>query len=172
MLSPALSAIRPITLYLLVIMSGLLGGIHFASIMAPVAQKMNTVMFTEYWQIVDSYMGQRMPFFGMTFLALFVINLILFIKKWRGLIFWIILICLLILIADIILTGQQQLPINKYIQSVDVRNLTEQQLITLGEMKVKGENFIFGEILSLISFTLLSITPIFYPAKKFDSILL
>ncbi len=67
MLSPALSIIRPITLYLLVIMSGLLGGIHFASIVAPVEQQMSVVMFMEYWQMLDGYMGQRMPFFSLTF---------------------------------------------------------------------------------------------------------
>ena len=148
-------------------MSGLLAGIHFASIMAPVEQQMSVEMFTEYWQMVDGYMGQRMPFFGMTFLALFVINLLLFIKQWRRLIFWIIFICSLVLVADIILTGQQQLPINKYIQSVNVRNLTEQQLKTLGEMKTKGqENFIFREILSLFSFALLSITPFLLSRQK------
>lgn len=117
-------------------------------------------MFTEYWQIVDGFMGKRMPVFGITFLALFVINLLLFVKQWRRLIFWIIVVCFIILVADIFFTGSEQVPVNKYIQSVDVRNVTAQQLKILAEMKIKTqEHFIFRRILMLFSFALLSITP-------------
>jgi uncharacterized membrane protein len=141
-------------------MVGLYAGLHFSGIMAPVEKKMSVTMYTDYWQIVDSYMGQRMPTFGQLFLGLYVVNLLLFIRQWKKIVFWIILIGLILLLADMILTLKQQLPINQYIQSVNSKNLTNEQLTKLEGMKKQAEeNFGFRHSLSIISFILLSVTP-------------
>lgn len=164
--SKVIPAVKQIALYLLVIMSGLFAGLHFAAIIAPVEQKMSVSMFTAYWQIVDGYMGKRMPVFGMTFLSLYVINLLFYIKQWRRLMFWIIAICFFILIVDIFFTGREQVPINKYIQSVNVPNLTPQQSYILADLKIKTqEHFVFRRMLMLFSFALLSITPFLLPKR-------
>ena len=155
-----LSNVRQVTLYLLIVMTGLYAGLHFAGVLAPVQNKMSVTEYTFYWQIVDGYMGQRMPIFGMIFLALFALNLLLFIKKWKTTTFWIIIIGLVLLLSDMILTAKQQIPINQYIQSVDAKNLTTHQLTTLGRMKEQAEsNFGTRDMLSIVSFALLSLTP-------------
>ena len=164
-----LSTVRQVTLYLLIIMTGLYAGIHFAGVMAPVQSKMTVTEYTRYWQIVDGYMGKRMPIFGLCFLGLYVLNILLFIKKWKTTTFWIIIIGLVLLLSDMILTGKQQIPINQYIQSVDAKNLTTDQLTTLGLMKEQAEsNFGIRDMLSIISFTLISLTPFLLsgPRKK------
>lgn len=154
------STVRQVTLYLLIVMTGLYAGLHFAGIMAPVQSKMTVTEYTSYWQIVDGYMGQRMPIFGLSFLGLYVLNILLFIKKWKTAIFWIIIIGLVLLLSDMILTGKQQIPINQYIQSIDAKNLTTDQLTTLGRMKEQAQsNFGTRDMLSIVSFALLSLTP-------------
>jgi hypothetical protein len=141
-------------------MTGLYAGIHFAGLMAPVQSKMTVTEYTTYWQIVDGYMGQRMPIFGQIFLALYALNILLFIKKWKTTTFWIILVCFALLLSDMVLTGIQQIPINQYIQGVDAKNLTSDQLTTLEGMKIQAEkNFGNRDMLSIASFALLSLTP-------------
>jgi hypothetical protein len=155
-----LSTVRQVTLYLLIVMTGLYAGLHFAGVMAPVQSKMTVTEYTIYWQMVDGYMGQRMPIFGPIFLALYVLNILLLIKKWKTTTFWIILVGLALLLSDIALTNKQQIPINHYIQSVDAKNLTSDQLTTLEGMKSQSEkNFGTREMLSIASFALLSLTP-------------
>lgn len=128
--------------------------------MAPVQTKMTVTEYTPYWQIVDGFMGQRMPIFGQIFYGLFAINILLFVKKWKTVTFWIILICLALLLWDMILTIKLQIPINQYIQSVDANNLTSDQRATLEGMKSQAEkNFGTRVLLSIASFTLLSLTP-------------
>jgi len=160
MTSNIIANTRLVTLYLLIIMAGFYAGIHFSGLMAPVETKMSVTEYTWYWQLVDGYMGQRMPFFGMPFLALFLINLLLFIKKWKSLVFWIIAIGLILFLLDVNFNGKHQLPINQFIQSVDAKNLTSEQLTTLEGMKKQAaKNFETRHILSILSFALLSITP-------------
>ena len=155
-----LSTVRQVTLYLLIVMTGLYAGLHFAGFMAPVQSKMTVTEYTSYWQIVDGYMGQRMPIFGQIFLALYALNILLFIKKWKTISFWIILVCLALLLSDMVLTGREQIPTNQYIQSVDAKNLTSDQLTTLEGMKSLAEkNFGTRDMLSIASFALLSLTP-------------
>jgi hypothetical protein len=160
MITQILSNARQLTLYLLIVMTGLYAGLHFAGVMAPVQSKMSVTEYTSYWQIVDGYMGKRMPIFGLIFLGLYALSILLFIKKWRTITFWIILVGFVLLLSDMVLTGKQQIPINQYIQSVDAKNLTIDQLTTLEGMKNKAEkNFGTRDILSIISFVLLSLTP-------------
>lgn len=152
--------IRNIALYLLTLITGMYAGIHFSELMAPVVQKMDVQQYTQYWQLLDGYMGKRMPAFGMMFLLLFAVNIILFIQKWRSPVFWILIVCLSILIFDIVFTGKEQIPINQYIQSVNASNLTMQQLQTISEMKIKAENnFSIRDFLSIGSFFLMACTP-------------
>jgi len=163
--------IRNVALYLLILITGLYAGIHFAEIMAPVVQKMNVQQYTQYWQIVDGYMGKRMPVFGMLFLLLFAFNIILFIPKWKSPVFWVLIVCLSILIFDIVFTGKAQIPINHYIQSVNANNLTSKQLQTISEMKTKAENnFSIRDFLSIGSFFLMTCTPFLLTRQNKSSV--
>jgi len=167
MKTDVLSTVRQVTLYLLILMTGLYGGLHFAGVMAPVTNKMSVTAYISYWQIVDGYMGQRMPIFGVIFLGLFVLNLLLFIKQWKTIVFWIIFLSLVLLLSDMALTGKQQIPINQFIQSVDANNLTSEQLTTIEGMKKQAEeNFGSRDILSIGSFILLSMTPFLLLRKR------
>jgi hypothetical protein len=152
--------IHYLTLYFLVLMAGLYAGLHFLGLLAPVEQKMSTSMFAHYWQMMDGYMGQRMPFFGIMFLALFAVNLFLFKNHWQSGLFRILVLGLIIVLVDMVFTGVEQFPINAYVQSIDTKNISQAQLNTLTEMKIKTEhNFIFRSILAIGLFILLNTTP-------------
>ena len=126
--------IKPVVLYLLLVMSGLFAGIHFLSLIAPIETKMSAAEFGKYWQLLDGFMGKRMPVFGLLFLALFAVNLILFLKYWKSLLFWILVIGLLLLVFDLVLTISSQISINQQIQSIDIQNLNNEQISTLEEL--------------------------------------
>ena len=145
-------------------MMGLNGGLHFFGILAPVEQKMSPALFAESWQITDSYMGARMPGFFLIIIALFIINLLFFRKQWRKAIFWLILSCLLMSIADVVFTINEQAPINKFVAELDVNNLSEAQLTTLDKMRLQTlENFDLRNVWATITFALMMFTPFLLP---------
>lgn len=159
--------IKPVAFYLLLVMTGLFAGIHFLGIMAPIETEMSATEFAGYWQLLDGYMGQRMPVFGQALLALFILNLILLIKKWKSPVFWIIVVGLLIVLLDLAITVMYQIPINQHIQSIDIQNLTNEQISTIEELQRETiRNFKLRRIAALISFSLISCVPFLYNKTK------
>ncbi len=156
---------RIITLYLLILLTTGYAALGFFFIMCPFEQHFDTLTFIKYWQTVDSYMGKRMPIYGQTWLAIFVINLILFAKTWRiSPIFWLILASLCLLIADMVFTGQQQIPLNQYIQTLDLNNLTSGQLSKLQGLREQvNKNFGVRDYFQWLMFFLMSVTPYLLP---------
>ena len=130
-------------------------------ILCPFEAHFSTIDFLKYWQVVDGYMGKRMPVFGNIWLILFVLNLIVFFKTRKiSPIFWLIVGAFLFVLADMIFTGMTQLPLNRYIQSLDFNHLTSEQsnqLQILRDQNVK--NFSIRHYLQWGQFILMSITP-------------
>jgi hypothetical protein len=160
--------IRIIAIYLLVLMATAYVGLGFTwDIMCPVEYDMDTLMYAKYWQMVDGYMGKRMPIFGAIWSFLYLINLVVFFKtRKQAPIFWIILVCFMFHIADIIVANMHQIPINQYFQSLDMNNLTEAQLKTLAELRIKtNQNFSIRGVFGVLSFFLMSITPYLLPKE-------
>lgn len=154
-------------LYFLLLFMALNGGLHFFGILAPIELKLNASQFAAYWQATDDYMGKRMPFFGLTTYALFIINLIVFRKCWRKPVYWIIIICLICMVVELVFTIKEQLPINKFMQTIDVYNLTDEQLIILDKMRLDTyHNFNFRNYLALVLLMAMCLTPFLLPKHQ------
>ena len=156
---------RTIALYTLVLFTTGYAALGVFFLICPFDRHFDTVTFTKYWQTVDGYMGKRMPVYGMAWLAVIFINLVLFFKtKRQSPIFWMILASLVILIADMAFTRQAQFPINQYFQSVDANNLTATQIRTLEEMREQSnKNFSWRNLCGWTMFFMMSITPYLLP---------
>jgi hypothetical protein len=156
--------IQNISLYLLLLIMALNGGLHFIGILAPIELKLNASQFAAYWQATDAYMGKRMPFFGLTTYALFIINLIVFRKYWRKPLFWIIAICMICMVVELVFTIKEQLPINEFIQTIDMNNLNSDQLVKLDKMRMDTyHNFNFRNYLAVILLMAMCLTPFLLP---------
>lgn len=152
--------IQDTCLYFLLLMMALNGGLHFIGILAPIELKLNAAQFASYWQATDAYMGKRMPFFGLTTYALFIINLIVLRKFWRKPLYWIIAGCMICMIVELVFTIKEQLPINEFMQTIDVNNLTNDELTKLDKMRMDTyHNFNFRNYLALVLLMAMCLTP-------------
>ncbi|RDB05984.1 hypothetical protein [Runella aurantiaca] len=165
---PFINSIRPVALYLLVLISGIYAGLHFSGMINPLVfgiinakgDLMNSVDWAKSWQITDGFMRVRMEVFGPIILFGYIIALLLFINKWRTPIFWLILAALGLFIADVMLTGNQQIPINRYIETLDFQHLTAEQVAKINEMHPQViKNFQSREWFSILGFVLVALTP-------------
>lgn len=162
---------RPVALYLIILISGLYGGLHFTGIMNPsvfgvinpVGALMPSVQWAASWQITDGFMRVRMGIFGPIILYGYLLTLLLFIRQWRSATFWLILLAFGLFIADLVLTVQQQIPINRYIERIDFQKLTPEQTKNLTVMHHQViANFASREWFSLAGFVLVALAPFFW----------
>lgn len=162
---------RPMALYLLVLISGGYAGLHFTTMMNPSVfgiinssgDLMGSTQWASSWQITDRFMRVRMSIFGPMIQFFYIITLLLFIRRWRNTVFWLILISFVLFIADVVLTITQQIPINRYIESLDFQHLTAEQIKKIQEIHPKViENFRGRELFSIVSFLLITLTPFFW----------
>jgi hypothetical protein len=167
-MSIIIDKIRPVVLYLMLLISGFYAGLHFTGMMNPSVfgiinangEMMPATQWAESWQITDGFMRVRMGVFGPIIQFGYIITLLLFIQKWRSLVFWLIFIAFGLFIADVVLTINQQIPINRYIEKLDFRHLTAKQIAEVGKMhKLVIENFKSREWFAIASFVLMALTP-------------
>lgn len=172
--------IRPIALYLMILIAGIYAGLHFTGMMNPLVfgiinfegDLMNSVDWAKSWQITDKFMAARMGIFGPIILYGYIFTLILFIKRWRSVVFWLIFLAFGLFIADVVLTINQQIPINRYIQNLDFQNLNPEQIKQISEIHPQViQNFRGREIFSIIGFGLVALTPFFLKKTSPASIL-
>jgi len=160
-----MNLVRKISLYMLVLLTTGYAALGFFFIMCPFEQHFDTLSFIKYWQTVDSYMGKRMPIYGLIWLITFLINIIVFAKTWRkSPIFSIIVCCLLLVIMDMVFTNIKQLPLNQYIQTLDFNNLSSEQQSKLQVLREQiNSNFGIRDCFQWIGFFLMSVTPYLLP---------
>ena len=167
-MSKIIDKLRPVALYLLILISGFYAGLHFTGMMNPSVfgiinakgDLMNSVDWAKSWQITDGFMRVRMGVFGPIILWGYVFTILLFIKKWRTPSFWLILAALGLFIADIVLTDNQQIPINRYIETLDFQHLTAEQVAKINEIHPQViRNFQSREWFSILGFVLVALTP-------------
>lgn len=160
-----MKTLRTISIYILVLCTTFYAGIGVFHFICPFDQHFTTIEYAKYWKVVDGYMGKRMSIFMPIWLLVIIFNLIVFFKTWRrSPIFWIILSTLIILILDILFTIGNQIPINKFFQSIDVNNLTETQIKTVQQYREDTDkNFGVRGIHVLIVFFLISTLPYLLP---------
>jgi hypothetical protein len=160
-----MTLLRKIALYLLVLLTTGYAALGFFFIMCPFEQHFDTLTYIKYWQVVDGYMGKRMPIYGMSWLVVFAINIVVFAKTWRkSPILWIILLCLVLVIADMVFTVKEQIPLNQYIQTLDFDNLSAEQSAKLQGLRDQiNSNFGVRDYFQWVMFFLMSVTPYLLP---------
>jgi hypothetical protein len=158
-----LSSIQKVFLYLILVLIGLYAGMLFNHKICPVETQLNPIDYAKYWKIVDgTFMHDRMAIMGPGMGIIFVITILLFINNWRSLTFLFLVFAFIAFALDISFTLREQLPINAFINQLDLKNITAQQTQQLAEFQAKAiANFDKRFIHSTISFLLLSLTPFF-----------
>lgn len=160
--------IRPVLLYIVLLNAGLYAGIHLEGILDPIAfgiinlkgDLMPSTEWAAHWQIIDGFMRVRMGVFGPIILCSYVIAILFFVKRWKSPVFWLLLAAFGLFVADIILTTQQQIPINRYIETLDFKHLTAEQVAKINEMHPQViKNFQGREWFSILGFLLVALAP-------------
>ncbi len=160
-----MAIVRTVALYVLILLTTTYVGLGVFHLFCPFDQHFDTQTYATYWQIVDGYMGRRMPIVGGAWLITLVLNLAIFANTWRqSPIFWMILTCLLILVADMAFTGHEQLPINQDYQKMDMNCLTAKQIEALERMRKQTDhNFGVRDIGQKTMYFMTSLTPFMLP---------
>lgn len=158
-----ISSIQKIFLYLVVVLTGLYAGMLFNHKICPVETQLNPIEYAKYWKIVDgTFMHERMAVMGPGMGIIFAITILLFIKNWRSLTFLFLVLAFIAFSIDISFTLREQLPINAFINELDLNNMTELQTKQLIASQAKAiSNFDTRFIHSSISFLLLCLSPFF-----------
>jgi len=107
------------------ILSGLYGGTGFFVAMGgnPSIERMSDSTFAEYWQHTDHFMAARMKIFGPVLLLSFITTIVGLLPVWNTISFWLAAISLVIIISDVLFTFRVNHPLNRLIQSWDLKNL-------------------------------------------------
>jgi hypothetical protein len=158
-----LSTIQKVSLYLILVLIGLYAGMLFNHKICPVETQLNPIDYAKYWKIVDgTFMHERMAIMGPGTGIVFVITILLFIRNWRSLTFLFLVVAFVAFALDISFTLREQMPINLWIDKLDLSNISAQQTQQLTEFQSKAiANFDKRFIYSTISFLLLCLTPFF-----------
>ncbi len=144
---------------------GLLAGMHFFHQMAPVETQLSPIEYAVYWKIVDgTFMQSRMAIMGPIVMIMFIITILLFAKNWKSLTFLFLILSFIFFALDVLVTMKQQVPINEFINQLDLKNITELQTKQLAIYQATSiSNFEIRLVLSLIGFLFLCLTPFFLP---------
>ena len=122
-----MSAMQKSTLTLVLLSTGLLAGLQVLMLMGvlPAMTRMPLATYAGMWQAMDHFMAARMPIFANGTLLLYIVAAACFARFPRRRIFWTLLSCLGLLLADTAFTVTQQLPINRAVQALDATHLTD-----------------------------------------------
>ena len=158
-----LSTVQKVFLYLILVLIGLYAGMLFNHKICPVETQLNPIEYAKYWKIVDgTFMHERMAIMGPGMGIIFIITILLFIKNWRSLTFLFLVLAFIAFAFDISFTLREQMPINLWIDNLDLSNISAQDTQQLTEFQAKAiTNFDTRFIHSTISFLLLCLTPFF-----------
>ena len=123
-------------LYALLILIGLYAGMLFNHRICPVETQLSPLDYARYWKIVDgTFMHTRMAIMGPGMGILFVLTTLLFVKDWRSLTFLFLVLSFGAFATDIAFTLKNQLPINAFVNALDLSSITAQQMQQLADRK-------------------------------------
>ena len=164
-MTAVLSSLQKVFLYLMLLLIGLYAGMLFYHEMAPVETQMNPIEYAKYWKIVDgTFMHARMGIMGPIMLIMFILTIVLYLKDWKSLTFLFLVLSFIAFFLDVRLTVTQQLPINAFINQLDLKSITEIQIKQLTQYQATAiANFETRFVHGIISFVLLCLTPFLLP---------
>lgn len=174
-MNPIIDKIRPVFLYIVLLNAGLYAGLHFSGLMSPLVfgiinsagDLMPSTTWAASWQITNNFMSVRMGVYGQLILWSYVLTILVFVRRWRSATFWLLIVAFGLFVADIVLTIQQQMPINQYIEKLDFKHITPEQAKRLAVMHPQViQNFSSREWFSIVGFVLVAITPFLWQKMK------
>ncbi|MGM9511613.1 hypothetical protein ACS5NO_28005 [Larkinella sp. GY13] len=147
--------------YLLLVVIGLYAGMHFFHEMCPVETQLTPLEYAKYWKIVDgTFMHRRMGVMGPAMIGLFMLNIAFTIRNWKSRHFLLLVLSFLLFVIDVAFTVREQLPINEFINGLDLNHLTNTNLATLkGYQTAAIANFQNRFVFAMLSFGLLGLIP-------------
>ena len=160
-----MSIVRTVALYVLILFTTTYVGLGVFHLFCPFDQHFDTQTYAIYWQIVDGYMGRRMSVFMPLWFVVILLSLGIVANTWRqSPIFWIMLLSLGLLAADISFTLKAQLPINQFFRTHNVAHLTPAELPALEALCAQTtRNFGKRGLGAAIMFFMLSTAPYLLP---------
>ncbi len=122
-----MSTLQRIVLTLVLLFTGLLAGLQVLMLLGvlPAIKRMPLATYVGMWQALDHFMAARMPIFANGALLLYVLAIGCFARFPRRWVFWTLLGCLGLLLADTAFTVTQQLPVNRAVQALDPTHLMD-----------------------------------------------
>jgi uncharacterized membrane protein len=122
-----MSTVQRIAISLVLIPTGLLAGLQTMMLMGmlPAIARMPLTTYAGAWQALDHFMAFRMPILVNATFLLYLIAIVCFARYKNRRMFWSLLGCLTLLIADTVFTVTQQLPINRAVQALDLAQLAD-----------------------------------------------
>lgn len=157
-----MSVLQRTILALVLLFTGLSAGLQVLMLMGvlPAVLRMPLATYVGMWQAIDHLMAARMPVFANGGLLLIFIAIGSFARSPRGRIFWALVGCLALVLADIVFTVTQQLPINRAVQALDTGRLTDLTLVQqLRDATI--QHFYLRGFLSIAAFILLGCAIVF-----------
>ena len=119
------SKLVEISFFLSTLLSGFYAGTGFFVAMGgnPATKLMSDKTFAEFWQHTDHFMAARMKIFGPLLLLTMLFGVVILLKEYRTISFWLMLLAFAILLTDVIFTFSTNLPLNHLVQGWDVNKL-------------------------------------------------
>ncbi|HEU4470666.1 MAG TPA: hypothetical protein VFR58_06270 [Flavisolibacter sp.] len=155
------SKTKDVLLHLLLVLIGLFAGMLFFHEMCPVETKLSPIEYAKYWKIVDgSFMHERMKIVGPLMLVVFIINILVNLKDWKSRRFLLLLLSFGFMIADLVLAVSSQLPINEFINSLNMENISDSEMTRLQNAQLTAiDNFHYRLAFGLLCFAILCLVP-------------
>jgi uncharacterized membrane protein len=147
-----MSTLQRLTIALVLLPTGILAGLQTLMLMGvlPAIARMPLVTYAGAWQAMDHYMAVRMPVLVNITLVLYLVAILSFVRERRRYIFWTLLGCFALILADTILTVTQQLPINRAVQAIDLSHFDAERVQQLRDTTI--HHFHLRGLLSITAF--------------------
>lgn len=156
-------SIQKVFLYSVLVLVGLYAGTLLNHSIYPVETQLSPLEYAKYWKIVNgtsmhTHMAIMEPGMG----VLLVVTILLFIPNWRSPTFIFLVLAFVAFAIDVSFTLREQMPINIFMNNLDLSNITVEQTKQLAKFQAEAiasfdTRFIHGSI----SFLLLCLAPFF-----------
>jgi len=156
-------SVQKVFLYSVLVLAGLYAGTLLNHSIYPVETQLSPLDYAKYWKIVNgTFMHTRMAIMEPGTGVLFIVTILLFIPNWRSPTFVFLVLAFVAFAIDVSFTLREQMPINIFMNTLDLSNITIQQTKQLIKFQAEAiasfdTRFIHGSI----SFLLLCIAPFF-----------
>jgi hypothetical protein len=126
-----MSTLQRFAISLVLIPTGFLAGLQMLMLIGllPAITRMPLITYAGAWQALDHFMAVRMPILVNATFLLYLLAIFSFARHRNKWMFWTLLGCFALLVADTVFTVTQQLPVNRAVQALDVAHLPDPEQV-------------------------------------------